>query len=81
MASESLLKRITFDPEIFGGKPIIRGRRLAVDHVLSMLEAGETPQSIVAAYDWLELDDVRACIAYARQVMGDEHIDVVDKAG
>jgi uncharacterized protein (DUF433 family) len=60
-----LLDRITVNPSIFGGKPIIRGRRLAVEHVLAMLAAGDTPEMILAGYDWLEADDIRACIAYA----------------
>jgi len=55
-----LLKRITFNPDIYGGKAIIRGRRLAVEHVLEMMAAGSSPQEIVDAYDWLELDDVQA---------------------
>src|ERR1051325_11045061 len=42
-----LLTRITIDPKIFGGKPIIRGHRLAVEHVLGMLAAGDTPESIL----------------------------------
>jgi len=40
MDEQILLKRITVNPKIFGGKPIIRGRRLAVEHVLGMLAAG-----------------------------------------
>jgi uncharacterized protein (DUF433 family) len=43
MDEQQLLKRITVDPAIFSGKPIIRGRRLAVEHVLGMLAAGDTP--------------------------------------
>jgi uncharacterized protein (DUF433 family) len=39
---DDLLRRITVDPRIFGGMPIIRGRRLAVEHVLGMLAAGDT---------------------------------------
>ncbi len=70
-----LLKRITYDPDILGGKPIVRGRRLAVEHVLGMLEAGDTPEDIVAGYDWLEIDDIRACLAYARRVVSNERID------
>jgi len=45
-----LLSRITVNPAIFGGKPIIRGRRLAVEHVLGMLAAGDTPESLLAEY-------------------------------
>ena len=40
MDETKLLKRITVDPDIFGGKPLIRGRRLAVEHVLGMLAVG-----------------------------------------
>src|SRR5438046_1690613 len=50
MSESDLLRRITSDPAIFGGKPIVRGRRLAVEHVLSMLAAGDTPQDIVSPY-------------------------------
>lgn len=66
MDEEKLLERITFDPQIFGGKPIIRGRRLAVEHVLGMLAAGDSVETIVAGYPWLEVEDVRACLVYAR---------------
>jgi uncharacterized protein (DUF433 family) len=72
---EELLKRITFNPDIFGGKAIIRGHRLAVEHVLEMLAAGSPPGEIVDAYDWLELDDVQACLAYAARVIGNEYFE------
>jgi uncharacterized protein (DUF433 family) len=44
MDEGKLLERITVNPQIFGGKPIIRGRRLAVEHILAMLAAGDTPE-------------------------------------
>ena len=69
-----LLTRIMIDPGIFGGKPIIRGHRLAVEHVLGMLAAGDTPDELLREYPWLELDDVRACLAYARRVVGHERV-------
>ncbi len=47
---QKLLARITVDSDIFGGKPIIRGRRLAVEHVLSMLAAGDTAETILEGY-------------------------------
>ena len=62
-----LLERITLNPAIFGGKPIVRGRRLAVEHVLGMLAAGDTTDSIPRAYSWLEPEDVEACVAFARR--------------
>ena len=70
-----LLKRITFNPDIYGGKAIIRGRRLAVEHVLEMMAAGSPPQEIVDAYDWLELDDVQACLLYAARLVGNEYFE------
>jgi uncharacterized protein (DUF433 family) len=70
-----LLTRITIDPKIFGGKPIIRGRRLAVEHILGMLAAGDTPETILKGYDWLEPEDIRACLLYARRVVGHERVE------
>ncbi len=64
MTREELLERITSDPKIFGGKPIIRGRRLAVEHVLEMLDAGDTVDDLLAGYRWLELEDIEACLIY-----------------
>ena len=49
MDEQDLLERITIDPRIFGGKPIIRGRRLAVEHVLGMLAAGDSFETILEA--------------------------------
>ncbi len=72
---DRLLERITTNPEIFGGKPIIRGRRLAVEHVLGMLAAGDTPETILKGYAWLEPEDVRACLLYARRIVGHERIE------
>ena len=58
MDSEAeLLTRITTNPGIFGGKPIVRGHRLAVEHVLGMLAAGDTPETILEGYPWLEPED------------------------
>ena len=70
-----LLVRITVNPAIFGGKPIIRGRRLAVEHVLGMLAAGDTTDTILRGYPWLESDDIRACLVYARRLVGHERIE------
>lgn len=74
MNEDEMLARITTNPEIFGGKPIVRGRRLAVEHALGMLAAGDTVDTIVAGYPWLEGDDVRACLLYARRIVGHERV-------
>jgi uncharacterized protein (DUF433 family) len=75
MDEQQLLKRITVDPAIFGGKPIIRGRRLAVEHVLGMLAAGDTPEILLKGYPWLEREDVQACLVYARRLVGHERVE------
>lgn len=70
MRETKLLKRITTNPTIFGGKPIVRGRRLAVEHVLGMLAAGDTTESLLDAYPWLEYEDIQACLLYAQKLVG-----------
>jgi len=75
MSEEELLQRITFSPKIFGGKPIVRGRRLAVEHVLAMLAAGDSVETILEGHSWLEREDVQACLAYARRVVGHERVE------
>jgi uncharacterized protein (DUF433 family) len=75
MTEMDLMKRITVNPHIYGGKAIIRGRRLAVEHILGMLAAGDTTETLLAAYPWLEPDDIRACLLYARKVVGEERIE------
>jgi uncharacterized protein (DUF433 family) len=70
-----ILKRITVNPAIFGGKPIIRGRRLAVEHILGMLAAGDTPETLLRGYPWLEPADIQACLAYAHRLVGHERIE------
>ncbi len=72
---ENLLERITVHPNIFGGKPIIRGHRLAVEHVLGMLAAGDTPEAILDAYPWLESEDIRACVTYAHRMVEHERVE------
>ena len=64
MNESKLLERITFNPQIFGGKPIIRGRRLAVEHVLGMFAAGDAADVLLEGYPWLEPDDIQACLVY-----------------
>ena len=77
-----LLNRITVNPRIFGGKPIVRGRRLAVEHVLGMLAAGDTVETILAGYPWLEREDVLACIAYAHRLIEHERVELlIQEAG
>lgn len=57
--------RITFDPNVMGGKPCIRGMRVTVGTVLGLLAAGRTQDEILKAYPYLETEDLRAALAYA----------------
>ena len=65
----SLLGRITFDPDLCGGRPCIRGMRVRVKDVLEMLASGTTEAEILEAYPYLEREDILASLEYAaRQV-------------
>ena len=63
--ADQLLTRITTNPDIFDGKPIIRGKRIAVEHILSDLAAGETVDSILVNFPFLEAADIQACLLFA----------------
>ena len=78
MNERELLQRITINPQIFGGKPILRGRRLAVEHVLGMLAAGDSPDTILEGYSWLEREDIQACLVYAQRHVGHERIEPLE---
>lgn len=75
MNEAELLKRITVDPRILRGKPIIRGRRIAVEHVLGMLAAGDAPEIILRSYPFLEPEDIQACLVFAHRLVGRERIE------
>jgi len=76
MDAENLLSRITSTPAILGGKPVIRGRRLAVEHVLSLLAAGDSIDELVAAYEWLTREDVLACLLFASRLVSNERVEL-----
>ncbi|MCL5062667.1 MAG: DUF433 domain-containing protein [Nitrospiraceae bacterium] len=75
MKDEDLLKRITFNPAIFGGKPIIRGMRIAVEHILGMLAAGSTVEELLEGYPFLEKEDIQACLVYAHRIIAHERVE------
>jgi uncharacterized protein (DUF433 family) len=57
--------RITFDPEVMGGKPCIRHMRVTVGTLVGLIAAGRTQEEILQAYPYLESEDLRAALAYA----------------
>jgi uncharacterized protein (DUF433 family) len=77
MPTDDLLSRITTSPEIFGGKPTIRGMRISVELILSLLAQGESIESVLEDYPDLERDDIRACLEYARAVIAHDKIEGV----
>lgn len=68
-SARALLDRITTVPGLLGGKPVIRGKRLAVEHVLGMLAAGDDVETILCGYPWLEPDDIRACMVFGEHLV------------
>jgi uncharacterized protein (DUF433 family) len=77
MNDTALLERITANPEIFGGKPTIRGMRISVELILSLLAQGVSQEDILADYPDLDPDDVRACLAYAHSVIAGDTLEAV----
>jgi uncharacterized protein (DUF433 family) len=69
MSDEQLLERITLNPEILAGKPVIAGTRLSVEFILNLLAHGSNMQEILAEYPRLTSDDVRACFLYAARFL------------
>ena len=59
------LTRITFNPEVMGGKPCIRGLRITVGTIVGLVAAGRTIAEILAAYPYLEEADIREALSYA----------------
>jgi uncharacterized protein (DUF433 family) len=74
MTETELLSRIQVNPQIFGGKPIIRGLRIAVEHILGMLAAGDTPERVLQEYPFLEPEDIQACLVLAYRSMRGEQV-------
>lgn len=66
--------RITLDPKILTGKPIIRGTRISVEFVVDLLGRGWTTEQILREYDHLTAEDIQACLAYAGDVLKSERV-------
>jgi uncharacterized protein (DUF433 family) len=66
--------RITLDPAVLDGKPVVRGTRLSVEHIIGLLADGWSERDILADYPGLTKDDVTACLGYARDLLKAERI-------
>jgi uncharacterized protein (DUF433 family) len=65
MHEQQLLKRITINPQVLGGKPVIRGTRLTVEYILNLLAHGASVQEILEEYNGLSAEDIQACFLFA----------------
>ena len=71
MNDDQLLGRITSNPRILAGKPVIRDTRLSVDYVLNLLAHGSTAEEILDEYDGLSIEDLQACLLFASRALAD----------
>lgn len=71
MSDKQLLERITSDPAVVVGKPVIRGTRLTVEYILNLLAHGATTEEILEEYEGLTIEDIRACLLFASCSLSD----------
>jgi uncharacterized protein (DUF433 family) len=75
--ASNLLNRITVNPEVLVGKPIIRGLRISVDQILKALAGGVTVQELLEDYPELEKEDIQAALLYAADLVNEERVFAV----
>ena len=73
-------ERIVADPEILAGKPTVRGTRISVELILDRLASGWTTESLIQAHPHLTAEDVRAALAFAADLLGEERYLATRKA-
>jgi uncharacterized protein (DUF433 family) len=66
--------RITVDPNVLVGKPIIRGTRISVEFVIDLLARGWSVEQVLQEYDHLTPVDIQACLAYANEILKSERV-------
>jgi uncharacterized protein (DUF433 family) len=69
MNDQQLLERITFNPKVMTGKPVIKGTRLTVEYILNQLAHGAIVKEILEEYDGLTPEDIQACLLFATRSM------------
>ncbi len=74
MNLHQLRKRVTLDPRIMAGKPVIKGTRIPLDLIVRMLAQGMPEKEILEEYPRLKSEDIRAALAYAAQTLSDDDI-------
>lgn len=79
MATEEVLERITLDPGLLSGKPIVRGMRISVEQILDLLSQGATEEELLQDYPMLEHEDILACLIYAKKLVAGEEIEFLER--
>ncbi len=79
MSEADLLSRITVDPAVLMGKPVIRGLRISVDHVIRSLAADISTEDLLEDYPDLEREDIQACLIYAAHLIEEERVYTIAK--
>lgn len=67
------IDRVTIDPAVCNGKPVMRGKRITVQTILEYLAAGDTEEEILKQYPSLEPEDIRAALEFATNLMGNNY--------
>ncbi len=80
VVTTDLLARIVVDPQVCFGKPTIKGHRIWVSLILGHLAEGWSPENVVAEFPGIEIDDVRACVAFGARLADVRFIDIDDVA-
>ena len=75
-----LLERISINPNVCFGKPCIRGTRIWVSLILDFLASGMNMEELLAEYPQLEMDDIRAAIAYGAEMARERYVEIPTKA-
>jgi uncharacterized protein (DUF433 family) len=71
MKEQQLLERITLNPKVMAGKPVIKGTRLTVEYILGLLAQGATPAEILEEYERLMPEDLQACLLFATKSLSE----------
>ena len=71
MTDQQLLERISLNPDVMTGKPVVAGTRLTVEFILNLLAHGATADDILHEYPGLTLEDIQACILFATRSLAD----------
>jgi uncharacterized protein (DUF433 family) len=65
MTDQELLQRVVLDPRVMIGKPVVRGTRLTVEHILNLLAHGASDAEVLGEYEHLTKEDIQACLLFA----------------